>query len=103
MSQTFLAPLMGANFRPASTKEHIRNELSVGSELSLARDPYNEYDSNAVKVLDGDYFLGFVSKETAVDIAPLLDSGWTGTAKILSFLSEIKPHLEITLVETSGT
>lgn len=97
----FMANLMGVNFRGAEIMDLVQT-LQVGQDLTLERDPMNEYDGNAVKVIyqnaEGeDIFIGFVAKEVAAEIAPLMDSGYAGTAQIRSFMSPIKPLLEITL------
>lgn len=97
------AALNGANFRPAGAKEIIKS-LPIGyDELSLEREPDNQYDSNAIKVihhdpLDGsETHLGYVEKDIAAEIASQLDAGYIATVKIVGFLSTIKPHLEIEL------
>lgn len=97
----FLAHLVGVNFRGGDVKSYVRNELAVGDTLTLERDPYNQYDANAVKVLTHDgLWLGFIEATVAADVAPLLDGPWNVfRVEILAFNGEIKPHLEITLVE----
>lgn len=94
----FLSPLMGVNFRGADIRALV-TDMQVGQTLGLERDPDNQYDSNAIKVIysaeDEDHFVGFVAKEVAEELAPLLDAGYTATAKIIDFLGPIKPHLEI--------
>lgn len=102
----FLSPLMGVNFRGAEIRELVK-ALPIGTTFTLERDPENQYDANAIKVIysaeDEDHFVGFVAKEVAEELAPLLDSGYTATATIIDFLGDIKPHLEIevTLAETA--
>ena len=94
--QTFYAALNGVNFRTKEVKALVRDML-IGDEVTLVRDAENVYDSNAIKVnsVDGTH-LGFVEKEIAAEIAPLLDAGAeVKEAKVASFLSEIKPHLRI--------
>lgn len=92
----FIATLAGAQFRPKETKDLIKM-LSVGDELKLQRDPENQYDSNAIKIFDEDNnWLGFVSKEEAADIAPLLDNGDEATCVVDCFLDTLKPQLKIT-------
>jgi hypothetical protein len=94
----FLSPLMGVNFRGAEIRELVK-ALPIGTTFTLERDPENQYDANAIKVIysaeDEDHFVGFVAKEVAEELAPLLDSGYTATATIIDFLGDIKPHLEI--------
>lgn len=102
----FFSPLMGVNFRGPEIRNLV-SALQIGTTLYLERDPNNEYDANAIKVMlpdpDGenggeDIFVGFVAKEVAEELAPLLDSDYTATATIISFLGPIKPHMEIEAV-----
>lgn len=101
----FQAALMGVNFRGKEIAALVA-ALPIGTQFTLERDPENQYDANAVKVIysgeDEDQFVGFVAKEVAEEIAPLLDSGYEGSAKIIDFLGTIKPNLEIELTVPSG-
>lgn len=96
----FLSPLMGVNFRGEEIRELVK-ALPVGTTFSLERDPNNEYDANAIQVIynsemgEDEIFVGFVAKEVAEELAPLLDDGYIATATIIDFLGPIKPHLEI--------
>lgn len=94
----FFSALMGANFRGAEIRDLVA-ALPIGTEFTLERDPNNEYDANAIKVIysaeDENHFVGFVAKEVAEELAPLLDGSFTATAKIIDFLGPIKPHMEI--------
>lgn len=76
------ALLRGVNFRPIEAKVKV-NELVEGQALLLEREPYNEFDSNAIKVIEPDsqIFLGYVAKEVAADLAPEMDSGKAFTCK----------------------
>ena len=49
--------------------------LRVETELTLVRQPDNSYDANAIAVHYGALQLGFVRKEIAKHLAPLIDSG----------------------------
>jgi single-stranded-DNA-specific exonuclease len=49
--------------------------LRVETELTLERQPDNRYDANAIAVHYGALQLGFVRKEIAKHLAPLIDSG----------------------------
>lgn len=92
----YLSALMGASFRPAEVKELIK-ALVVDDVLYLERDEENEYDANAIRFVNSDgVFLGFVEKEKAAEIAPLMDEGQAFDATVIGFLSTLKPHLEIT-------
>ncbi len=45
-------------------------------DIALKREPENEYDDNAVGyTIDGN-ICGYISRELAVRIAPLIDAGW---------------------------
>jgi hypothetical protein len=46
----------------------------IGS-YALVREPNNLHDPNAIRVEVGEYLLGYVPKEHAADLAPLMDSG----------------------------
>lgn len=41
----------------------------------LVREPDNKCDSNAIRVEIADFFMGYVPKEVAEELAPLMDSG----------------------------
>lgn len=93
---TFLATSVGASFRPKEAKDIIRS-LEIGDEIQLEREPDNAYDENAIKTLFNGTHIGYVEKDVAVEIAPLLDEDYPAKATVLSFLSDLKPHLEITV------
>lgn len=93
----FTFTLAGANFRPKEAKEAL-SELSIDDEVFLEREPDNAYDSNAVMVIDPDSNLhvGYVEKEVAKVIAPLLDEGKSYKTRILSWPTSLKPYVEVT-------
>lgn len=68
--------LVGVGFRPKEVRD-IARLLREGAKLNLVRDIYNEYDRNAVKVLAGETFIGFISAVDAKVLAPKLDAGRT--------------------------
>jgi hypothetical protein len=77
----FIIVLAGANFRSAEARASLKS-LAKGASLSLARDPTNAYDKNAVKVLvrgvdaelnESEIFLGFIPAASNPEIAALLD------------------------------
>lgn len=47
----------------------------LGDSITLERGPDNEYDPNAVRVMQGKLELGWVPKALAADIAPRMDAG----------------------------
>ena len=73
----FIFTLAGHNFRPTECKAALA-EAHHGTDhsLDLELDPTNEYDPNAVKVmltvLSDEYFVGFIPKDTAADVAAIL-------------------------------
>jgi single-stranded-DNA-specific exonuclease len=58
--------------------------LRVGAELGLERQPDNAYDPQAIAVRYGALPLGFVKREVARHIAPLIDAGARYRARIES-------------------
>ena len=99
---TFTTNLQGVNFRGADIVDFVRNELNEDTELSLERDPENEYDANAIKVFarayDGKLWIGFVEKSIAEDLAPAIDSGEAvRSISIVGWLNPLKPVLEIVM------
>jgi len=65
---------------------HIRtfgNE-DIGTYI-LVREPDNPFDSNAIKVtVSGLVFLGYLPREIAAELAPLMDAGKHFTASFVS-------------------
>lgn len=51
------------------------NELTPGMELGLEREPTNQWDKNAVKVLYRKHMIGYIEKEVAIHIAKTMDKG----------------------------
>lgn len=101
----FTAALMGVNFRPTEVREFVKDSETFESyPLTLEREPNNQYDANAIRVIaDVGYpehcdtqFVGFVAKEVAEELAPLLDSGYAvDSVRVITWLGTIKPLLEI--------
>ncbi len=94
--------LAGANFRPSEARA-VCKALQIGDKVFLEADPFNEYDSNAVKVLadsgtdEEDIFIGFVAKADNSAVAAALERGEELDAEVIAFESSIKPIIEITL------
>ena len=60
------------------------DQVSLGSALTLRRDPTNEHDPNAIAVLaPGGAQVGFVPREVAAALAGELDSGAVWSAIVL--------------------
>lgn len=101
---TFETFLRGTSFRPIEAKVVVK-ELEEGAPLMVERDHENEYDSNAIKVIEPDSseFIGFVAREDAREIAGWMDEGWhfscharerVSTYVFLLFLEPILPAKE---------
>lgn len=62
-----------------SSRRDIINHMTVNDKVFFERDPYNPYDSNAVKVLvsqGGEYKqIGFLEKALAATVSPALRRG----------------------------
>lgn len=91
--QVYRANMVGANFRPQECRD-ICDTLEVGQTLRLEREPYNMYDSNAIKVIYSDlaseYHIGYIESKSglAKEIAPWLDDGWQFNCEILSLTGD---------------
>lgn len=72
----FSAILRGLSFRPIDAKAYA-GTLTEGDSLLIEREPENAFDPNAIKVLSPERSLhiGYVAKEVAVELAPLMDEG----------------------------
>ena len=54
-----------------------------GSPLELRRDPGNEHDPNAIAVHAGGEQVGWVPRDLAAELAPLIDDGQAWSAVVL--------------------
>jgi hypothetical protein len=57
-------------------------DVAPGAALELRRDPGNEHDPNAIQVVAGEQ-VGWVPRELAEELAPLLDAGEPWSAVVL--------------------
>lgn len=62
--------------------------LKAGSKLLFVREPNNEYDKNAIKVICDYQHIGYVKTEIAEKIAPLIDSGRKATGQIIEIIKK---------------
>ena len=76
----FYTKVAGVTF---DNRQRLIRRMSVGERVSLVRDPYNPYDSNAIKVINsnGDQ-IGFIAKELASSMAYQMDSGTIFSATV---------------------
>jgi single-stranded-DNA-specific exonuclease len=77
----FHTKLMGVSFEG---RQDTIAGLRLGTELTLERQPGNPYDANAIAVRYGELQLGFVRKEIAKHLAPLIDDGARYRARVES-------------------
>ncbi|CAJ1839037.1 unnamed protein product [Sphenostylis stenocarpa] len=93
-------------------RRHADNpeELCVGTAISLLRDPQNDKDPNAVKVVSGDSAccksLGFLPRDLAQYISPLIDTyglGFQGHVTSVPKHSFDTVPIQITCHETSDS
>jgi HIRAN domain len=67
--------LAGVTFRDAQSNIRTFGCEDIGS-YALVREPDNPHDPNAIRVaLGGILFLGYVPKEIAKELAPVMDQG----------------------------
>lgn len=93
MIPTFHVRLVGNSFRTADEQAFMHG-MVAGETLTLERDPENPYDDNAIKVIADEFHLGFVERQWAEDIAPLMDNGQAFHVTVLTVGR--KPLLELT-------
>jgi hypothetical protein len=81
---------------------HLRRLLNGGDRwhASLVREPHNEYDKNAIKVVIDGGCVGYVAREQAETIAPQLDQlqqqGYAvGFAAVLCGGTKDKPNIGV--------
>lgn len=82
-SDMFHTKIVGVTFE--GRQEVIKSKCKEGIELELRREPDNKYDKNAVAVCvsydddidgtSGKEQIGYLNKDLAAEIAPLMDSG----------------------------
>lgn len=93
------------NFNVAGVQNYelykVRESLAELSPLQLRRQPDNPHDPNAVEVLFGGHKLGFVNKEAASRLAPLMDTEGMTYKSLVSILDYTQtPYNQIQAVVT---
>lgn len=98
-----LVTMVGANFRSREAKAVTRH-LYKGQALKLERDAENAYDPNAIQVVEPESgeFIGFIPKELAAELAPLIDNGAATECSVAEIYSEdegnpLKPKLNVSV------
>ncbi len=54
----------------------VFNQLTIGTELTLAAEPDNKYDAKAVAVYFGEHKLGFLPRGLNNEVSKLLEMGY---------------------------
>lgn len=74
-----LITVVGTYFRPIHNDQKKSSLLNKGCYVSLEREPTNPHDQNAIMVkphgFQHDDWIGYIPKEVAKDLAPILDRG----------------------------
>lgn len=65
----------------------IKNNIMRGASLTLRRDRYNTYDSNAIGVYYSGNQIGFIKRELAAKMAPEMDAGRTDYKCVVSSIT----------------
>lgn len=86
--------LAGANFRPKEAKDYIKEEMGPGSPIRLEREATNAYDSNAIKILSDDIFIGYVPKSDNSVLAQYLDADVEYSIECVGFVGTLQPMFE---------
>lgn len=68
------ADIVGTHFRSSEAKE-IVNQLEIGDEVSIEREPDNNYDPNAVAVIFKDTHIGYIPAAQNLELSLWLDEG----------------------------
>jgi hypothetical protein len=75
LMKPIITKLKGVSFRDAQENIKTFGNEDIGS-YGLVREPDNPGDPNAIRVaLCGDIFMGYVPRQIAEYLAPLMDSG----------------------------
>jgi len=86
-------PLLSANFMVAGVKYEgrphiIEHQLKEGQQVFFVGDPSNQYDANAIEIrLQNGSSIGYVPREYAATITPLLDTGSLQAASCVKILA----------------
>ena len=75
----FTVIVAGVSFRQLAVEA-----VDIGDEVQLVPDPDNQYDPNAVKVMSGEHWLGFIPRDQAETVKQAIDNGCKIDAKVKS-------------------
>ena len=78
----FYTKVVGVTF---DNRQRYIRRTAVGEAVTLERDRYNQYDSNAIKVINAaGNQIGHISRELASTMAPRMDNGVIYCATVTS-------------------
>lgn len=77
--------------------EQVSAYLKKDTELSLEREPDNQYDENAVRVLFKGVFLGYIPAEMSEEVAYYLDEGYEQSVKVYNHHLHENIHERLTI------
>ncbi len=86
------SPLAGFQYHHGKA---LWNEMKVGDELMLSREPDNPYDAKAIRVEWHGQKLGYVPRRENADIARIMDGGTRLRARISRLLDSRDPWQRI--------
>lgn len=90
----FTSAVRGIQFRPPEAQD-VAYTLGVGETVKLEREPDNQYDPNAVRILYEDTFIGYVHKDVAQELSPALEEGKSFNAYVAGYDGRGTPIIEI--------
>lgn len=105
MTRRRSTPVKTANFMVAGVSHDgragvIQKFVAAGDQAFLVREPGNRYDANAIGILiQGGYKIGYVPKEIAADLAPLLDQSMPQKAVITKLLEARRYYIPVVDVQ----
>jgi len=67
--------VVGINYRDKVKIWKPWNEIEIGTELKLEREPQNNYDTNAIKILYDKNQLGYIPRDDAKELSLFIDEG----------------------------
>ena len=97
---------MNTKIAGSSFRQDVIKTLTVGDQLVIEREPSNEHDANAVKIMTVDGLqVGYLNKDLAAHIAPALDAGfitYTGEVTQVTGGTGDKPTLGVNILLKSS-
>lgn len=79
---TFQVACVGMHFRGPDAKQ-MAMSLTADSALRIEREPENQYDEYALRVMFHDLHIGYVERQQAAWISPLIDEGGVASVRFL--------------------